>query len=256
MMETTIQFKFRLAQTAIGVRCCLAHTRYYCRDYLLPDSEPTDFDICITEADIAAERAYLLSKKTGNEPLEASTVEALEILVLCRKAAEVLPDYGAMLFHGSALAFDGSGVLFTATSGTGKSTHTALWRKVFGERVQMVNDDKPFLLFAADGVFVQGSPWRGKHRLGSNVAAPIKAICILNRGEDNRVERISAREALPVLMQQSYQPKSPEMLLQTIKLVSRLSAEVPIYRLFCNMEEEAARVAQQGILPDNEENYQ
>ena len=120
----------------------------------------------------------------------------------------------------------------------------------------MVNDDKPFLSLKNGEVLVHGSPWRGKHRLGENTSAPVKAICILNRGEKNAVTRISPREALPMLMQQTYQPQSPEMLLQTIKLVNLLSMQVPIYRLFCNMDEDAARVARQGILCNGEEKTQ
>ena len=253
MMEHDIHFRFSLAQTAIDVSCCFPQTKHYCRDYLIADSEPADLQVRITREDIDAERAYLLSKKNKDERLEASTPEALEVLVLCRKIAEALPGYGRVLFHGSALAFEGKGVLFTAASGTGKSTHAALWRKVFGQRVRMINDDKPFLSLEADEILMHGSPWMGKHRLGENSFAPVRAICLLNRGDENRIERVTSREALPMLMQQTYQPRSPEMLLKTMMLVDRLSREVPVYRLFCNMDEEAARVAQHGILSNDEE---
>ena len=78
---------------------------------------------------------------------------------------------------------DGQAVLFTAKSGTGKSTHTKLWRDLFGERAVMVNDDKPLLRILKDGVLVCGTPWDGKHRLSTNCALPLKAICILERGK-------------------------------------------------------------------------
>ena len=253
MMEDKIHFYIRVAHTDIEVHCCFLMTQEYCRDYRIPDSQNVDLVVDIGQGDIEAERAYQVSLN-DHEQLEAVTPEALEILVLCRKIAEKLPERGMVLFHGSALSFDGKGVLFTATSGTGKSTHAALWRKVFGRRVRMVNDDKPFLSLGAEGIYVHGSPWRGKHRLGENTEVPVRAICLLNRGEENRIEPVSPREALPVLMQQTYQPKAPGALLQTMVLVDRLSREVPVFRLFCNMNEDAARVALHGVLPNDEEN--
>ena len=66
--------------------------------------------------------------------------------------------------------------MFTAPSGTGKSTHARLWREAFGERVVMINDDKPLLLVRPEGVTVYGTPFRGKHGLGGDRSAPLRAI--------------------------------------------------------------------------------
>ena len=57
---------------------------------------------------------------------------------ICKR---ILSDYDGFFFHSSALALDGEGYLFTALSGTGKSTHTRNWRRLFGDRVTMINDD-------------------------------------------------------------------------------------------------------------------
>ena len=179
--------------------------------------------------------------------LMGATPQALEVLVLCRYIARLLPREGCILFHGSSLSLDGNGVLFTAKSGTGKSTHTRLWREVFGSRVIMVNDDKPFLRVEKDGITVCGTPWRGKHGLGQNICVPLKAVVILCRGEENRIERISPRDALPMLLQQTYSPEEPDMLLKTMALVRQLSCDIPIYRLYCNMDPQAAVTAKNGI---------
>lgn len=247
MMEQQVHFRFLVARMAIDVRCCCVSTQYYCKDFLISDDEIPDLQIVITPEDIEAERIYLSGKKSKDEQLEASTPEALERLVLCRKTAERLLKNNTVLFHCSALAIDGNGILFTAPSGTGKSTHAALWRRVFGRRVVMVNDDKPLVAVENGEIRVYGSPWRGKHGLGENISAPVKAVCLLHRGKENSIERISPREAFPILLQQTYRPKSPEGVLQAMKLADRLSREVAVYRLFCNMEEDAARVAYRGI---------
>jgi serine kinase of HPr protein (carbohydrate metabolism regulator) len=103
--------------------------------------------------------------------------------------------YNGLRIHASAVEVDGKAYLFSANSGTGKSTHTRLWREVFGDRAVMVNDDKPFLRMTEGAVMVYGSPWNGKHGLGCNLSVPLKAVCILERGEENRIEKISAKQA-------------------------------------------------------------
>ena len=89
--------------------------------------------------------------------------------------------YDTILFHGSAVAVDGIGYLFTAKSGTGKSTHTRLWRELFGERAVMLNDDKPLIKVSENGIIVYGTPWDGKHRLSTNTFVPLKGICFMSK---------------------------------------------------------------------------
>lgn len=245
MMDSNVHFQFRLADILLDVTCRYETTVRLCAPYL-SEGDPDVF-IRITEEDIQAERVRLLSKKNPGEALEASSPQALERLVLCRMAARELPGLDRVLFHGSCLAYDGMGVLFTAKSGTGKSTHTRLWRQVFGEHVVMVNDDKPFLHIGSDGVTAYGSPWTGKHGLGCNMAAPLKAICFVCRSGENRIEPVSSREAFALLLQQTFTPEEPQALLQTLALVERMSKNVPFYRLHCNMDPEAAKVAFDGI---------
>ena len=81
----------------------------------------------------------------------------LETLAVCRKIAERMPEYDTFLFHGSCIAVDGVGYLFTAKSGTGKSTHTRLWRELLDNRATMVNDDKPLIRIADDGLVIYGT---------------------------------------------------------------------------------------------------
>lgn len=246
-MTEAVSFSMQVAGIRFDVRCQYPSTLAYCADYLIKDDHPVQETIAITASDIDGERSRLLSKKNPGQPLEASTPQSLEVLVLCRRIADILPKYDRILFHGSSLAIDGNGVLFTAKSGTGKSTHTGLWRQVFGDRVKMINDDKPFLEVREDGVFVHGTPWRGKHRLGENLSAPLKAIVFVTRGQENRIDPISPRELFPLLLQQTYSPENPGAMVQTLALVERLSRKVQLLKLACNMDPEAAEVACRGI---------
>ena len=167
-----------------------------------------------------------------------------EALAIQRKVSHALLNRDILLFHGSALSMDGKGYIFAAPSGTGKSTHARLWRDRYGERVTMINDDKPFLKIADGGVTVYGSPWDGKHRLSTNTAAPLKAIALIERAEQNSIERIEPADAVTALIQQAYRE---EDISRIFPLVLRLAELVPVYRLRCNMEPEAAEVAYEGM---------
>ena len=174
--------KYKIADKVVEVNSIYDEVHEYCADYLT--NEPADYSVTTTQADIDFER-----EKSAREdeiegiPIRHFSDSYLEELAAYRKIAEKMLDFDTVLFHGSVVAVDGVGYLFTAKSGTGKSTHTRLWREYFGERAVMVNDDKP-LLYIADTVTAYGTPYNGKHRLGTNTSVPLKAICILTRSAD------------------------------------------------------------------------
>ena len=155
------------------------------------------------------------------------------------KLAAHLSRYDIFPFHGSAIAADGVGYLFTADTGTGKSTHTRLWRQLLGERAVMINDDKPFLQITEDGAVVHGSPWSGKHGLDTNIAVPLGGICILERGEEDRIWRISPEEAMPQLRKQAGGADP--------RLLDRLGERVRLWHLCCTATVHAAEVAFQAM---------
>lgn len=211
--------------------------RDFCRDFLAGgDGREPDIEIVMTQRDIDAERLRSPGGQTGYSD------RYIETLAVCRRLSEIMPSFGRFLMHGSAVAVDGKGYLFTAPSGTGKSTHARFWREMLDDRAVMVNDDKPFI-GTGGGATVYGSPWRGKHRLGSNIAVPLKAVCVLGRAAENSIEEITAAEALPTLVRQIYRPDSPAMLAATLGLIDRMTESVRFYRLGCNLDPGSARVS-------------
>ncbi len=233
---------YRLADLGVEISSIYPHVHMYCRDYVW-EGKP-DIRIAITQEHIEYERnkAKQHAEKEGAEPQNYPPTY-LEALAVYRNLAEELPGFDRMLIHGSALALDGQAVLFTAKSGTGKSTHARLWREQFGDRVTMINDDKPLLHITPEQVTVYGTPWAGKHFLSNNTSAPLKAICFLERGSENKVAKLAAEEAFPMFMQQCYRPKGRDALLKTMDLLDVLSCSVGLYRLTCNMDPEAALAA-------------
>ena len=158
-----------------------------------------------------------------------------------------MPMYETFRLHGSAVAVDGMCYLFTARSGTGKSTHTKLWRRMLGSRAVMVNDDKPLLRVEENGVTVFGTPYNGKHRLGANISVPLKAICILERSVENHIHPITPEEAYTMLLQQSYRPQDKAALLKTLMLIDKMKEKTAFWRLGCNMDISAAEIAYQAM---------
>lgn len=247
------RYFIQIAGRVIAVEAFFASTRMFCEDYLC-EAMP-DFSVTLTPQDIDNEQITRNRERAlEGLPLKLIDSSLYEQTALQRKIAEKFFEYDTLLFHGSVVAVDGEGYLFTAKSGTGKSTHTRLWREMLGERATMVNDDKPFLRVMADGIQVFGSPWNGKHGLGNNMDVPLKAICILDRGEQNEICRISASEAVPMLLQQSNRPQQTALLPKYFDLLENIANKVAFYRLKCNMDPEAAMISYQTMSGKVKEN--
>ncbi len=142
---------------------------------------------------------------------------------------------------------DGQAYIFMAPSGTGKSTHSGLWRQLFQDRVWMINDDKPMIRVSESEIRVYGTPWDGKHHLSRNASAPLKAVVLLNRDDDNRIERRSKADAFRALLKQAYVSDKPEILRKITELDKEIAEKTEFYHLFCNMRPEAARIAWEGM---------
>ncbi len=234
--------RYCLAQCTIDITTLCPETHALCAAYRA-EGMPV-FSVETSEADIEFERVKSAREAAlEGRPPYPYTDGYLETLAVYRKIAERMPKYDTVLLHGSYVPVDGAGYLNAAKSGVGKSTHARLWRELLGERAVMVNDDKPLVRIDASGATAFGTPWDGKHNLSSNIAVPLRALCILERSAENRIELITAKAAYPFLLQQTYRPADTEMLAKTLQLVDRLAASVRLYRLGCNMELDAARLA-------------
>lgn len=234
-----IDFKISIAEITIEISALFASTKEFCKDYLT--NAAPDFSIAITDEDIAYERSR--SKAVHSNASKEFSSEYLETLAVYRKIAEKLPLYNAFLFHASAIEIDGEAFVFTAKSGTGKSTHTELYRKKFGSRVTVVNDDKPIILLKGDEPYVCGTPWSGKRGLNTNKIVPLKAICLLKQDKKNFIRKIDNEDAFLKLITQSYRPSTKEGMSEFLNLFSKTLAKTKIYELNCNKSEEAADVS-------------
>jgi len=235
-------FRIRIAGQVMEVQSLFDSTRDYCRAYLT-EEEPHAY-AAVRPEDLVFEQA-VLDQEAREEGLKRRKFydPFLERTAIQRKMADHLLTQNTLLLHSSTVAVDGKAYLFTAKCGTGKSTHTRLWREAFGDRAVMVNDDKPFLRMTGEGVLACGAPWSGKHGLDSNITVPLQGICILERGETNVISPLSPAEALPMLLHQAYESADPALQSLSRELTHRLAATVPLWHMTCTKDPSAAIVA-------------
>ena len=239
---------YSFAGVKVQIESLYERVHRFCADYAV--SGDADLNVVIHPQDIDRERYFferVQRRENLNDPCPQP--ESLELLAVYRLIATAITKWNVFLMHGSAIAVDGKAYVFTARSGTGKSTHSRLWREMLGERAVMVNDDKPLIRLAEDGTaMIYGTPWNGKHRLGENIAVPLKAICILERSADNRIQKITKNEAYPMLLQQTNRPEDPDALKRTMLMLDRI--KVDFWRLGCNMDPGAAELSYRTMSGD------
>lgn len=154
-------------------------------------------------------------------------------------------DFDGFQLHSSAVMLDGKAYLFSAPSGTGKSTHTEKWCRLFG--AQLLNDDKPVLRRQAEGWIAYGTPWSGKHDLSVPVGVPLGGIAFLNRGQENTIRQMEPMEAVAYLISQAPRYLNQERMEKQLSLLDRLLEEIPVWLLHCRNEDQAAFVSREAM---------
>lgn len=231
-------FNVKLANKVIQIENIYPELKEFCKEYLAEDTV-TDFSISISQEDLVFEQEHSLE--------QSFSLPYLETLAVLRKISDVLPTYQRILMHGASISYHNQAYLFTAPSGTGKSTHIRLWKKYLGDEVKIVNGDKPFISLENDTPVIYGTPWAGKERWQRNCSQPLKGICFLQRGTTNSIRRMNPDECLTLLFHQVYIPDEPCAAGLTLELLDSLIKNVPLYLLQCDISEEAVRCSFEAL---------
>ena len=226
--------RYKIADVVFDAKTIYKFSERLCENYRYDGEEKPVFSVEIIPEDIEKE------KEKAPEFPDAY----LECLALFRKLCDyTLDNAQGIIFHSSAIMVDGEAYLFTAPSGTGKSTHTRLCRDLLGDRAVMINDDKPIIRYIDGDFYVYGTPWNGKHRLDTNTRARIKAICKIYQAKENVIERASASEMLITLLGQTIRPSEEEKMDKLLVLLDKMLKQVNLYKLGCNISKEAAELS-------------
>ena len=180
---------------------------------------------------------------------EIKVIDAVENIAILRKISNILLNkYNAVLFHASSIEYNGYAYLFTAVSGTGKSTHTSLLKELLGDKINYINDDKPIIRYIDGKLYVYGTPWTGKHLRGNNVKAQLKSIIKIERSSENFVENMTGLQALPFLFEQSLRPTDLSGGNKLFDFINLIISNCTFYKLYCNKELDSAKVSYNYIL--------
>lgn len=231
--------KYSFADLTVEIKNRYDFVQLQCADYECETIAPADISVCVTDDDIRRER--LVSEGDYSDGY-------LESVCTYRNLCNQLPMFDAMLLHASVVDVDLRGVAFLALSGTGKSTHTFLWQNHLGDKLTIVNGDKPIIRFF-DGVpYAYGTPWNGKEGLSTKMRTRLTDLCFIERSETNSVEQLSESECSGRIMNQILLPRDAECAIKTLEMADRLLSGCNKWLIKCNTKPEAAEVAIKTIL--------
>ncbi len=178
---------------------------------------------------------------------EGHSLPYLEYLECYREICNFICDRDGIMMHGAVIEFDNKAYMFTAPSGTGKTTHIKLWKKVYGDRVKIINGDKPLIRHINGEFIVYGTPWSGKEHFNRNASAPLGGIILLSRGEENSIEKLPCDTFNKFLFKQIYMPQKPSAVSRVLDFADNMFSSVPLYHLYCNISEEAVTTVSDKI---------
>ena len=192
-----------------------------------------DITVDLSDADIAGG----VNKYYGMSPND------IEYVYSGNRFYKGLLAFDGMMLHASGVVKNGYAYLFSANPGTGKSTHTSLWLKAFGDEAFIINDDKPALRIIDGEVYVYGTPFSGKTDLNVNTRAKLGGICFLERSEENWIKPITGAQAIMLTLRQTLHKLDGEQMQKMLELLDKILSVAPLYRMGCNISTDAAVLA-------------
>ena len=223
----------RIAGLIYEIECGYDYTLNKFKDYMIEPKEIDGDVIPVTYNERDLEDVLKLSPEAQKEHQE--------YLCIFDKIASMLPEHEMILMHGALIEYNGEGFLFTAPSGTGKTTHISLWKKYLGDKVIIVNGDKPELVIRENSVLAYGTPWCGKEGWHVNKSVPLKGICLIQRGSKNKIKQISPGKYIELFIQQLYFDMGSSEVLKVFEIFNKITERVPFFLLECDISEEAAK---------------
>ncbi len=221
---------YKIADLNIGIENHREFTKQYMKEYLT-DETHFDFSVSVNDEMIAYENSIAVEKA----PEQYCELTAI-LRVICKKVVE---RYNGFFLHCSCLEYKGEAIVFTAKSGTGKSTHTRLWREMLKDEVTMINDDKPIVRLIDGTFYIYGTPWNGKHSLSNNIKAPIKAIYYLHQADQNRVTACDPISSISKVLSQTVLPDDKASMENLLSMTEKLVSTIPVFDLGCNISYDA-----------------
>lgn len=170
------------------------------------------------------------------------TLEDIEYIFLGQLFYKYILQHDGILLHSSCVVKDNKAYLFSAPSGTGKSTHTTLWLEEFKD-AYILNDDKPAIIYKDNTLYAAGTPFSGKHDISRNLLVPIQGICFLERSETNWIKEIDKKQAIFEILNQTERVPYKEDMSLILHHISNIVSNITVHKMGCNISKEAVYTA-------------
>lgn len=192
-------------------------------------------DCSVLHAYADTERCFDFRELTDN------LINLLRLAIECNLAYN-----NGISIHASCINYKGQAILFTAPSGTGKSTHASLWEKTLGAK--LVSGDRPHLHVFQKSVRAYGVPWDGKEQIFLQENYPVLAIVEMRRANSNWLRKLNDKQAFNIIIKQGMLPMWDDYVkFAAYKTIKNITQTVPIYRLFCLPDANAAELVKSAL---------
>lgn len=219
---------------------------HICKKYKIEKPSKVDITVTVSEEEILKEKTAVPESERVNDAY-------YETVCVYRNLAKQLWQYNSLVFHAATIMVDGRAIAFAAKSGTGKTTHLRLWQQLLGDKLTIINGDKPIIRFIDDKPIAFGTPWQGKESLGDNISAPLTDVCFIVRGATNSVEKVTSDKIFNNIFNQILIPEDALGITTTLELVNNLLKQCNLWIIKCNMDIDAAVTAYNTIIKSKEE---
>lgn len=159
---------------------------------------------------------------------------------------------GNMLLHSAATSYKGQAVLFSAPSGTGKSTHSGLWKEYYPDDVILFNDDTPIIINRGNELFACGTPWSGKTEINENLIFPLKAVVFLKQGTKNSIRAMTTVEKVVRFLDETKKPIFESLMAKHLEFINNIIKNIPVYELTCDISRDAVDLVKNTIFTEDE----
>ena len=234
-------FTMSLAGQTVSYRFLYPETAKKYKEFIIREASGPP-DIGTKESD------FTIWEDTYRNTVGESEAESrIMVLVL----SEYLLTRKMCVCHAVAVRWKGLVWLFSARSGTGKTTLYKNWKKYLGEEAEILSGDMPFLEYREDGyIWVHVSPWNGKEGYHGEGFGRLGGILFLRQGQENRMERMTLYEAiLPVFRMILVTLKSSEISHLTARMTEYiLKGDIPFWDFVNTGDIRSAQISSNSIM--------
>lgn len=235
-------FKINMGEVVVQIDNQFSEVEDFCSLYRAADCEKADFSVLTSPEDREKNKRWHWEHEQNEISDAAAERDQIQHKIYVR-----LPEFGAFWLHACVVEVGGEAYAFSAPSGYGKTTHVALWKKLFGKNARVINGDNPVIREKNGTFYAYGTPWCGKEGWSVNTKAALKAVCYIEHSDRNTLEQLNPLTAYHRLVAFSRYYQCPENLDETLSLYEHFVTKVPFYQINCNMDIEAAKVAYEGM---------